>query len=319
MICGLIVGKVRDKGDWIMDMRKLQYVLMLAHYGNITKAAEALYIAQPTLSIFLNNLEQELGVRLFDRVGRKLVMTYAGEQYVETARQIMMMKYELDDKLNDIKNDHQGRIRLGLALKRVPYLMPRVISRFHQIHPDIRILLEEEHLSDVEAKLLTADLDLMLCNHTISNPRLEYETIYQDQILAALPAGHPAAERAVDLEGQEYPWLDLKYVKDEIFILQHTSQSIRQFAEDALLYAGVLPQQTFKISSIEAGVQLAAEGYGVAFNMKSYVSQYHYAKPVRHFLVGDPELKIEFAAAYRKGTYIRGFLHEFIEVIRECV
>ena len=94
--------------------------------------------------------------------------------------------------------------------------------------------------------------------------RLSYETIYEDRLVIVLPKKHPAAAYAEKKDTCIYPWLDLSHVAKERFILQHSNQSIRQLEEDALLYSDVLPELTYKISSIDAGIRLAEQGYGVA-------------------------------------------------------
>lgn len=92
----------------------------------------------------------------------------------------------------------------------------------------------------------------------------------------------------------------MSYVKKERFILQHSNQSIRQLEEDALLYADVLPELTYKISSIDAGVRLAEQGYGIAFTLNSYLSSMKLSDNSAIMQVGDPNLLIPFSAAYRK-------------------
>ena len=84
------------KGAKIMDLREQKYVCALAECGNLTRAAEKLYISQPALSIYINNLENSLGVKLFERIGKRFVLTYAGERYVEAAQKMLDLKEHLD-------------------------------------------------------------------------------------------------------------------------------------------------------------------------------------------------------------------------------
>ncbi|MFQ9649027.1 MAG: LysR family transcriptional regulator [Enterocloster sp.] len=85
-----------------MDFRELNYVLAIEKYHNITKAAESLYVSQPTLSKFLANLEHDLGQKLFRKLGNKYILTFAGQKYVDTAREILLLKSNLDIELADI-------------------------------------------------------------------------------------------------------------------------------------------------------------------------------------------------------------------------
>lgn len=150
--------------------------------------------------------------------------------------------------------------------------------------------------------------------NSIINSRLTYETIYNDCLVAILPKNHPAASMTVKKDTCSYPWLDLSYVKKERFILQHSNQSIRQLEEDALLYADVLPELTYKISSIDAGVRLAEQGYGIAFTLNSYLSSMKLSDNSAIMQVGDPNLLIPFSAAYRKEDSCRREIHEWIKL-----
>ena len=111
-----------------MNLKEQEYVCALAENGTITAAAKELFISQPALSIYINNLEKSLGVRLFERVGKQFILTYAGEQYVEKAKLILQLSHELDEKLKDITGNYSGRIRIGVQLRRATGFLPPVIA-----------------------------------------------------------------------------------------------------------------------------------------------------------------------------------------------
>lgn len=300
-----------------MQLKEIDYILKLNEYRNITKAAEALYISQPTLSIFLNNLEKELKVTLFKRNGRTLVPTYAGECYINASKEIMLKKWELDDVLNNIKSMDGGVLRVGLSLKHFSLLLPSVINSFNEVFPNIQLVLEDGHLGDLEKKLLNNNLDIILVNHIQSNLHMEYLPIYDDKLVLAVPTNHEACSYAKEIPNEKLPWIDISLFKEDRFILQNTNQMIRKFAEDAFAYGQIEPKSTFIISNIEAGTLLAGEGFGVAFNMKSYIISHKECENVRYFMVGDPKQNITLSAAYRKGYIFNEGQKEFIRLIQE--
>ena len=116
-----------------MDLKEQEYVVALAEYGSITRAAEALFISQPTLSIFLSRLENRLGTPLFDKIGRKLVPTVAGELYVRRAKELLMIQSQFQGELSDLISGSYGRLRLGIHSRRSSYLLPKVMAQF-RIH-----------------------------------------------------------------------------------------------------------------------------------------------------------------------------------------
>lgn len=302
-----------------MNDKDMQYVMMIAHYGNITKAAEALYISQPALSIHLNRLEQSLGLKLFERTGKKMILTYAGEEFVKAAREITMMHFELEDRMNDIRRNINARLRIGYMIKQLEFLFSDVMVLFSSRHPHSYVMVKDGHLGDQEEQLIAGELDLLFGSHTIEKSSFFYVPIYNDRLIAILSKHHPACQKAVQKDNSPYPWLDLKYVQEECFVLQHSNQNIRQFEEDAMLYAEVQPKKTYKISSIDAGVQLAALGFGVAFTLESYLKAAPKIEKFACFSVGDPELQIPLSAIVRKGEENREEIKEWIQLTKECV
>jgi DNA-binding transcriptional LysR family regulator len=299
--------------------KDMQYVLTIANYGNLTKAANALFLSQPALSIHLKQLETSLGIQLFERKGRRMILTYAGEEFVKSARDITMKCFELEDRMIDIGKNVAVKLRIGYMVRQVESLFPSVMTAFNRLYPQSVVYAIDGHLSDHEEQLLAGDLDMFFGYNSVSNTRLSYETIYEDCLVAILPKSHPAVSFAESKESCIYPWLDLAHVRKERFILQHSNQSIRQLEEDALFYADVLPELTYKISSIDAGIRLAEQGYGIAFTLNSYLTSMKLSPDSVVLQVGDPDMRIPFSAAFRKEDENRKELKEWIRLTKELV
>lgn len=297
--------------------KDMQYVLTIANYGNLTKAANALFLSQPALSIQLKRLENSLGIQLFERKGRKMILTYAGEEFVKSAREITMKCFELEDRMIDIGKNVAVKLQIGYMVRQMEALFPSVMTEFNQLYPQSVVYAVDGHLSDLEEKLISGDIDMFFGYNSVSNTRLSYETIYEDCLVAVLPKSHPAVLGVKRLDTCIYPWLDLSMVRKERFILQHSNQSIRQLEEDALFYADVLPEMTYKISSIDAGIRLAEKGYGIAFTLNSYLSTMKLSSDSVVLQVGDPAFKIPFSAAFRKGDEQRRELMEWIRLTKK--
>ncbi len=299
-----------------MDLHEQEYVLALAKHGSFKKAADELFIAQPTLSIFLNRLENNLGIRLFERIGKKLVLTYAGERYVRRAREILTTRDQWEAELDSLVTGSAGRIRLGIHSRRSSYLLPQVMASFYQTYPETEIQLEENSSKELEQMLLNGELDLIISNHAFQPELLEIMPIYQDFMLLCLPVGHPAGQYAKEIPGCAYGWLDLKYLENERFILQKTTQSIRGFSDHAFLCCGIKPAKTFIIENLETATQMAAEGCGVSFNFESYLRHFSYPKQVAFYRTGDLNQHITIYIAARKGQFLPDYQKEFIRLVR---
>lgn len=102
-----------------MELRQFTYVNMVARYGSFTKAAAKLFISQPALSNYISKVEEELGVRLFDRSANPLILTYAGEQYLKRTKKILTQIDDMDREMRDIAHFMHGRIRIGFPNERI--------------------------------------------------------------------------------------------------------------------------------------------------------------------------------------------------------
>ena len=269
-----------------MNLREQEYVVAIAQHGSISKAADALFISQPTLSIFLSRLEE----RIEDQ--------FHGELF-------------------DLISCSYGRLRLGIHNRRSSHLLPKVMVRFRREYPHVDVSIMETNSRPMEQELLEGNLDLILSNRFFQTDKLQLIPIYKDKLVVALSASHPACKKAIMLPGHSRAWLDLRELKDEYFILQNPHQSTRKFADQALLYSRVTPRQVFYIENMETAAQMAAEGLGAAFNVESYARYFSYEKPVYFFEAGDPEFSVQISIAYRKEFHVPRYMEYFIQLVQE--
>lgn len=302
-----------------MDLREQEYVVTLAKHGSITKAADELFITQPTLSIFISRLEERMGVRLFDRVGKRFIPTYAGEIYLKKARQMLVLEHQFHAQLSDLIAGYTGRLRLGIHSRRSTYLLPTVLTEFHSRYPQIEVILTENNSKVMEDMVLSGDLDLVITNRFFDKDKLEIVPIYQDRLILSVPADHPACQTAKEIQGHVFPWIDVTLLKEERFILQAPAQSIRSFTDSALSQAGVIPKKTFIIENMETAAQMTAEGYGVSFNYESYIKYFHYDKPIASFEFSSSDFSFPIAVVYRKGSYLSAYFTDFIALVKEQI
>ena len=136
-----------------MDFRELTYITTIADCGSVTEAAKRLYISQPSLSYILAKVEEDLGVKLFDRKTSPLTLTYAGERYVATARTILSLSGNLRRELKDIGGGARGEIRIGIPTERAGYMLPKVLGKFHERYPEVQVRLVESRSSEILGEL----------------------------------------------------------------------------------------------------------------------------------------------------------------------
>ena len=302
-----------------MDMREPQYIMALADCQSITKAAKNLGISQPALSMFIANVENSLGVKLFERQNKKLIPTYAGEKYICKAQQMLRLHDELKWELEAVRTEYAGRIRIGFPVRRSPYLLPPLLKVFSHDYPGIQVIVDETHGNEREIALRKGELDFNLVNYSHPDPDFDYYPIKEDPILLVVPPSHPLQSKGIRRSRFSYPWIDLRLFSKEKFILNQPGQTMRRNSDLALQQAGFTPSDPILIRSTEATVRLAAEGLGITFTMASYARQIQTSARIGYFMIGDPILKSDLVVAYRKSMEIQPPAKYLLELIQKII
>lgn len=302
-----------------MDFRDLSYVLAIAKYQNITKAANALYITQPTLSKFLQSLEDQLGQKLFRKLGHRFILTYAGERYVAKAKEILELKKQLDQEMNDIIKNNNGALKIAFPAMRGTYMLPCTLPIFNQMYPNIKLDVLEECSSKLEEMLLNGETDLAFFNLPVKSTNIDYEVIKHEEILVIMSVNHPLAHSGITLDNCKFPWMDLHLLKDEPFIMQVPGQRTRDTVDQLCKKMDFTPVIKLETCNIPAAVQLAAKGYGCFFITETHLSHINQTEPIVCFSVGDPCTMVDFVAGFRKNSYLPYHAREYITVVRNFI
>lgn len=259
-----------------MTSRELLYVKTIADEKSITKAAQKLYLTQPSLSHCVTNIEKQLGTRLFRRTSAGLQLTYAGEKYYRMACEVLRVYAAFESEISEETDLVRGRITMGITNYLATDLLPRVLPAFHREHPGIELRVVEETTDQLERNLLSGRLDFAIM-HTgagdgaSEDPGLAHEVISRDPFLIAAPPDTPYAEKAEKREGLPYPVLDPALLDGEPFLMVTRGQRIRHVTDRVLARAGVTPQIVFTSRSYETLRRLAGEGMGYAFVPRQYI------------------------------------------------
>lgn len=300
-----------------MELREQHYVLALGKHRSIKKAAEALHVTPPTLSVFLSTLEHQLGTKLFDRLGKTFVPTAAGALYLETAEKMVQLEEEYQARLGDLVKGITGKIEFGIHLRRTSWLLPPVLHQFMKEYPQVEVLAHELPSEPAYQGLFHGQLDFIIANTKKEQPILHYEPLYEDYLDVVLPAGHPACQKAKELSPGIF-WLDLALLQDECFILQLPEQSSRIYTDTFLHQAGITPRRSIILSNLETASQMAAEGMGIAFNFEQYIRHFSYTKEVRYFRIGNCR-SIPYSIVTRKDKYLPVYTKRLIQLFTDSV
>lgn len=300
-----------------MLLKELRYVLAIHTYGTMAKASQHLYISQPALSKYIQNLECTLNVELFHRNNGRLSLTFAGEKYICAATKMVEIFEHLESELTDVQNAAKGRIRLGISTFRGPYLLPKVISKFHNLYPLVDLSVSEESAENLEQMLSRGELDIAVLNIPLTLPNLEFIPILDEEILLAIPPNHPMSDFGVINEGHRYPWIDLKHFENDSFILLKPSFKTRQITNALLNTINFTPKSIIETGNINTAYRLSANGYGVSFIPETYVHNSSSSVKANVYSFGIPDTRITLAVVLRKDAYISKATQVFLDMIEE--
>ena len=179
-----------------MNLKEQQYIVTLAGCGSMTQAAKKLNITQPALSSYLAGVENSLGYPLFERTGKALRPTYLGELYLEKARKILALGEEFQQQREQVLHGYQGRIRVGIPIRRSPHLIPSALKIFRSRFPNVEVVVQEGNQRAMTEMLREDQLDLMLCNLVNQEGELEYEHLCWDPVIFLVQSAHPCCRYA---------------------------------------------------------------------------------------------------------------------------
>ncbi|MDX1379577.1 MAG: LysR substrate-binding domain-containing protein [Xanthomonadales bacterium] len=237
-----------------MNLRALQYFVKLADLRHFSKAADACFVSQPTLSTQIRKLEEELGVQLVERAPRKVMLTPVGEEIATRARLVLNDIEQLRRVAARKRDPASGVLRLGIFPTLAPYLLPHVMPNIREQFPELRLQLAEEKTEDILQMLAQGSLDAALLALPIDEQGLDKEVLFEEPFLLALPPGHPLEKRKRitldDLDGSE-------------LLLLEDGHCLRDHALEVCALAGAHERVDFHATSMETLRQMVAADVGM--------------------------------------------------------
>lgn len=190
-----------------MELSQLRYVAAIADTGNFTRAAARCNVTQPSLSQQIIKLERELGQKLFHRMGRKAVLTEAGNVFLESARRIL---FEVEGAAKQLE-DHpsmERKITVGATPTLAPFLFPKLITRCRKRFPNLQVNIREDFKTNLVREMLEGELDLAIVTRPIANPNIKVEDLWKEPLMLVVAKDHPLASKervvAADLAAETF-------------------------------------------------------------------------------------------------------------------
>jgi LysR family cyn operon transcriptional activator len=234
-----------------MELRHIRYFVRAAEMLHFTHAAESLYISQPTLSTHIHEVEEEVGLPLFNRAGRKVCLTEAGEIFLEHSLRILRGLELAQEQVADLEGVVSGTLRLGALLGFGQTLLPSWMAGFHSRYPRIRFDVMTGSSDFIEAELLAAKLDLGLSFVPAAGANIDSELLFSEELYLVVSQQHPLAGRD-QIEIEELSSLPLALVSRRF--------AIRARYDSFLAQRNVSLNVLVEIDDLRALLKLASEG-----------------------------------------------------------
>ena len=179
-----------------MTLTELKYLVTLAELGHFGKAAEACHVSQPTLSIALKKLEENLGVTLIERSKSRIVPTSNGEAIIQQAKEVLKQAALIKEIAHSGNNALNSPLKLGAIFTIGPYLFPHLLPRLKQIAPKMPLIIEESYTASLRKKLVDTQLDAILVAMPFNEPDVVTKPLYEENFVVMMPKDHPLAEQS---------------------------------------------------------------------------------------------------------------------------
>ena len=287
-----------------MTLAQLRYFCTAAQYHSITKAAEALFVTQPTVSIAVRDLEKEFALSLFSHAGNRLVLTEEGEAFYRKAHAILASCDDLQAEYVSLDR-HRIQVRIGIPPMLSTVFFPELLDAFHEKHPDIWLELQE--FGSVRCCDLVQDeiLDIGLINMEIPNiDKYSYLELTSDPLYYAVSSSHPLAGRTELSLSELDEWPLILYNQDSV------QNQIMQARFNAL---NISPRIVMRSSQLQTILKFLRQGSCGCFLYKRVLEQF----PELSGIALSPEITTKAGLIWKRGRFISSGMQAFVDFCRE--
>lgn len=301
------------------DKQFIRVLKTVAKLGNITAAAEKLFMTQPALSKLISQRERQLNTCLLQRHHHPLQLTYSGEYYLQRLQHIIAQYDSLYDGLATLNKTGYGRLTIGvtqsLGEQILPRLLPRLLPRYHALYPHVALRLVEYPSSEVEKELLNGSLDLYFGVLPVDNQKIRYQLLEREPVYLLLPPQHPAYQGPTK---KVQVITDCRQLIDhQPLILENKNSGFQRLIQQYLTKNNIDPQIVLRTASLDTGIKLVQNGFAAATFVPKLVWQSHPTKqPIATYQLATNALQSETFIAYKRDRLLTNQEKALIKMAR---
>ncbi|WP_346355654.1 LysR family transcriptional regulator [Azotosporobacter soli] len=288
-----------------MTFRHLNIFLSVCDLGSMTAAAEKLYVAQPSISQAISELERHYQVKLFERLGRKLFLTAAGERLRTYARHIVHLNQEAAEAMREVSQ--HGEIRIGASVTVGTYLLSGLVKRFAERHPAVKVTSSVSNTKVIEDGLLEDRIDIGLVEGEVHSPWLLTEPFMEDELVLACAASHDWAKAKSVAAAQ---------LSGEVFFVREAGSGTRELFEMVMAGAGISWRAGGVYNNAETIKAAVSAGLGHTVISRLAVRREAERGELSVVALRGLQFKRTFQLVQHKNKYISPAMESFITLVR---
>ena len=298
-----------------MNLRECEYILAIAQEGNMGKAAQLLYVSQPTLSKMLSKLEEEIGAPLFERQSTGMVPTSVGETYIQCARRMIELNDQMDQEIKNVTG-LQPLIDVGFPVLRSEMMTKNVFLRLSKEFPGMLV-----HFTYTPQNKLTVDLLNNRFSLGVGIIRTKYqqmvscEKVGDEEFVLVVPKGHPLEKKTHAAEGRKYPVISAESLGKTPFVLSRPDAYSTRFAQRFFMENGINPPIVLTMPQTGNLIHAVAFGAGVALLPSLPLEALELQDQLTYLCIEQLSEPMEVGVLYRKGYSLSKIENRFIEML----
>lgn len=313
-------GDRNDTGDtgcaW--TEQEIRYLIMIRDQKNISRAAGELYLAQPSLSQMVGELEQKLGAGIFRRGKDGVWETEFGTELINRLERVRDLYRQIRLELEEFKELKKGVITFGIPMNLGTCLLPRIVPVFRERFPGIRIQIRENNSHDLEQLMLSKKIDFCILHLHGEKAQVQYELFFEDPFYLVIPERFRSRMQLP--EGRELTREDLQTLRQESFVMVARRQKLRLVVDQILENTRIVPDICCTTKSMETAKRLVAAGMGVTFLPRSYLTLYSRVDGLACYpLAGELHGSWRMAVAYPREGKLPRSSREFLRLLQEIL
>lgn len=315
-----------------MKFYKFDYILAVAEEKSFTKAAKKLFISQPSLSQYIQNVEKELNIQIFNRSVSPLELTDAGKLFIKTAKQITQLQLDLKNQLLDLDNLHSGNLSIGSTPFRSTCILPSVLTTFRNQFPNVKVSV----MTAVTPELIKSSIDGKIHIFTakessVNKNQFDYQHICNELILLAVPQNNNINKKfkrySIPVENivrnklgkEQVERIPLGYFQSETFLQSSPSQDLHHFLLNLCQRASFKPNIFLQTQNVESIFAMTVAGLGLSFIPCTYIRFGNILKHPVYYCIDDDFTYRSFGIAYLKNRYISNSAKSFIALLKDVM